>query len=266
MPEGDTIHLAATRLHAALAGQVLTRSDLRVPRLATADLSGRGVDNVVARGKHLLMRISGGLTLHSHLRMEGSWHLYRAGEKWRGGPEWQIRAVLATATWSAIGYRLPILELFETKEEAAHVGHLGPDPLGHDWDADEALRRLTVDPSRSISDALLDQRIIAGVGNVWRCELCFLRGLDPWMPVGDVPEPQRLIDLIKRGFEANRGTGDHITTGDPRAPHYVYGRGGQPCRRCRTPIQRRAMEPGVDGERVTYWCPACQPAAAAPPR
>jgi formamidopyrimidine-DNA glycosylase len=254
VPEGDTIHLAASRLHAALAGQALIRTDLRVPRLATTDLAGRVVENVTARGKHLLMRVAGGLTLHSHLRMEGSWHLYRAGETWRGGPDWQVRAVLQTASWSAVGYRLPVLELFPTAEEAEHVGHLGPDPLGDDWDAAEALRRLLADPSRQISEALLDQRVIAGIGNVWRCELCFLRGLDPWMAVGDVRDPARLIDLVKRGFEANRGTGNHITTGDPRAPHYVYGREGQPCRRCRSAVSRQ------EAERVTYWCSVCQPA------
>ncbi|MDX2166573.1 MAG: DNA-formamidopyrimidine glycosylase family protein [Deltaproteobacteria bacterium] len=254
MPEGDTIHLAATRLHAALAGDALTRSDLRVPRLATTDLAGRTIENVRARGKHVLMRLDGGLTLHSHLRMEGAWHLYRAGEAWRGGPDWQVRAVLQTASWRAVGYRLPVLALFPTADEPQHVGHLGPDPLGDDWDADEALRRLLADPERTISEALLDQRVIAGIGNVWRCELCFLRGLDPWMAVGAVRDPARLVDLVKRAFEVNRGTGNHITTGDPRAPHYVYGREGRPCRRCRSPVSRR------DGERVTYWCSSCQPA------
>jgi endonuclease-8 len=261
VPEGDTVHLATARLHAALAGQVVTRSDLRVPQLATADLSGRTVLGVCARGKHILMRFSGALTLHSHFRMDGSWHLYRPGERWGGGPEHQIRAVLETPPWIAVGYRLPVLELFATSDEAAHVGHLGPDPLGDDWDAAEALRRLTAQPERGISEALLDQRVIAGIGNVWRCELCFLRGLDPWMPVGQVRDPQRLIDLIKRAFEANRQQAGHVTTGDPRRgfAHYVYGRADQPCRRCRTPIRRRAMAPDEAGERVTYWCPSCQP-------
>lgn len=266
MPEGDTVHLACARLHAALAGQTLVHCDLRVPQLATTDLRNRVVLDVTARGKHILMRLSGGLTLHSHFRMEGAWHLYRPGERWQGGPEFQVRAVLETPGWVAVGYRLPVLELFATADEPAHVGHLGPDPLGDDWDAAEALRRLMADPTRCISDALLDQRVIAGIGNVWRCELCFLRGLDPSMPVGAVREPQRLIDLIKRAFEANRGTGSHVTTGDPRRgfSHYVYGRERQPCRRCRTPIRRRAMTAGEDGERVTYWCPACQPATGKP--
>ena len=260
MPEGDTIHVVASRLHAALAGQRLTRSDLRVPRLATVDLGGRTVADVTARGKHLLMRVEGGLTLHSHLRMDGAWYLHHPGERWRGGPDWEVRAVLATEPWIAIGYRLPVLELFATGEERERLGHLGPDPLADDWDADEALRRLTADPERSISDALLDQRVIAGIGNVWRCEICFLRGLDPDVPVREVKDPPALVALVKRMFEANRHTGGHVTTGDPRRghSHYVYGRGGMPCRRCGTRIQRRAMTMGEDGERVTYWCPSCQ--------
>ena len=260
MPEGDSVHRVAARLHAALAVQRLTRSDLRVPRLATVDLAGRTVTGVAARGKHILLRLEGELTLHSHLRMDGAWHLYRAGERWRGGPEWQVRAVLATETWTAVGYRLPVLELFPTSEESEHVGHLGPDPLGEDWDADEALRRLTADPERSLSEALLDQRVIAGIGNVWRCEICFLRGVHPDAPVRAVKDPAALVASVQRMFEANRHVGGHVTTGDPRPgqSHYVYGRAGLPCRRCGTPINRRAMTPGEDGERVTYWCPHCQ--------
>ncbi|HSP96858.1 MAG TPA: DNA-formamidopyrimidine glycosylase family protein [Candidatus Dormibacteraeota bacterium] len=260
MPEGDTVHLVAARLQAALAGQRLTRSDLRVPRLATVDLGGRIVDNVAARGKHLLLRIGGPLTLDSHLRMDGAWHLYRPAERWRGGPEWQVRAVLATEAWTAVGYRLPVLELFPSGEEGERLGHLGPDPLAEDWDPAEALRRLTADPERSISAALLDQRVIAGIGNVWRCEICFLRGLDPDAPLRAVGDPAALLGLVKRMFEANRHLGGQVTTGDPRRgrAHYVYGRAGEPCRRCGTPIRRRAMAMGEDGERLTFWCPRCQ--------
>lgn len=134
MPEGDSIRRAAARLHTALAGRALVRSDLRVPRLATADLTGRTTLEVVPRGKHLLHRVEGGLTLHSHLRMDGSWRVFGPGEPWRGGPEHQIRAVLATASHTAVGYRLPVLELLRTAEEDRAVGHLGPDLLGPDWD------------------------------------------------------------------------------------------------------------------------------------
>lgn len=254
MPEGDTVHLAATRLHAALAGKVLTRTEFRVPRYATVDLSGRRVDGVVSHGKHLLMRISDGTTVHSHFRMEGSWHLYRAGEAWRG-PGWQVRALLVTEPWTAVGFRLAMLDIVPTARESELVGHLGPDPLRGDWDPQEALRRLLADPQRSVSEALLDQRVIAGIGNIYRCELCFLRGLHPTMPVGALRDPAALVQLTKRVFEANRAIGSQVTTGDPRAgqSQYVYGRVGEPCRRCRTPIARDG-----EGDRVTFWCPRCQ--------
>ncbi len=260
MPEGDTVFLAATRMRAALAGHVLTRAELRVPRFATADLVGRTVDDVVSRGKHMLTRLSGGVTLHTHYRMEGSWHLYRHGERWRG-PDFQVRALMETADWVAVGFRLAVTELVPTAAEHEVVGHLGPDPLASDWDPAEALRRLTADPARPIAEALLDQRVIAGPGNVYKCELCFLRGIDPWTPVGHVREPERLVALTKRVFDANRTTGSQITTGDLRPGHerWVYGRAGKPCRRCRTPIAKRDAE---NEERVTYWCPTCQPSAA----
>lgn len=148
MPEGDTVLQTATRLHQALAGQVLTRSDLRVPRFATADLSGRTVLDVTPRGKHLLTRIEGGLTLHSHLRMDGAWRVYAPDERWRGGPGHQIRAILANAEHTAVGYRLPVLELLRTSEEDRAVGHLGPDLLGPDWDPGRALDRLLAAPER----------------------------------------------------------------------------------------------------------------------
>ena len=168
--------------------------------------------------------------------------------------------MLESEEWTAVGYRLPVLELFPSREEGERLRHLGPDPLSEDWDADEALHRLTADPARSISEALLDQRVIAGVGNVYRCEICFLRGVHPDAPVSAVRDPAALVSLVKRLFEANRGTGSQVTTGDPRRgqSHHVYGRGGEACRRCRTAIRRRAMTMGEDGERVTYWCPRCQ--------
>jgi formamidopyrimidine-DNA glycosylase len=261
VPEGDTVFLAATRLRAALAGQTLTRTDFRVPRFATVSFAGRAVDDVTSHGKHLLFRIGGGVTLHTHYKMAGSWHLYRPGERWQG-PDWQVRALLETAAWIAVGFRLAVVELVETAREHEVVGHLGPDPLGPGWDATDALRRLTADPQRPIGELLLDQRVIAGPGNVWKSELCFLRGIDPWTPVGRVSRPERLVALVKQLFEANRTTGSQITTGDtrPGRTHWVYGRGGRPCLRCGTPIRvRQPREP----ERVTYWCPACQPAQSA---
>src|SRR5512132_4027302 len=227
MPEGDTVFLAATRMHAALAGQRLAATDFRVPRFATADLSGQVVREVAARGKHLLLRTDAGTTLHTHFKMEGAWHLYRPGERWRG-PDFQVRAVLRTEPWVAVGFRLAICELLPTASEHEVVGHLGPDVLGPDWDPAEAVRRL--------------------------------RGVVPWTPVGKVEDLEGMVDLLKRLMEANRTTGNQITTGDtrPGRTHWVAGRAGKPCRRCGTPV-RKADQPSYDGERVTYWCPTCQP-------
>ena len=260
MPEGDTVHLTAERLHTALAGERLLRTELRVPAFATSDLSGQTVREVVARGKHLLLRTDAGLTLHTHLRMEGRWRVVRP-QAGIGGRRDEIRVLLVTRPWTAIGSRLGIVELLPTNQEKSVVGHLGPDPLGPDWDPSEALRRLLLGEDRPIGEAVLDQTVMAGPGNVYRCEALFLRGLDPWTPVGAVREPERLVDLVRRLMEANRSTGAQVTTGDIRRgrTHWVYGRAAEPCRRCGTPIRRRAAEPGPDGERVTYWCPTCQP-------
>ena len=188
VPEGDTIWLAARHLREALAGDVLVRSDLRTPKLATADLTGRRIEQVVPRGKHLLFRLDRGWTLHSHLRMDGVWRIYLAGQRWTGGPGHQIRAVLGTAASTAVGYRLPVLDLVRTEREQSLVGHLGPDLLGPDWDPAEAVRRLLAAPDRPIGEALLDQRNLAGIGNVYKSELCFLRGVTPWTPVSEVAE------------------------------------------------------------------------------
>ncbi|MFF5564181.1 Fpg/Nei family DNA glycosylase [Streptomyces sp. NPDC012623] len=247
MPEGDTVWQAARRLHTALAGQRLTRSDLRVPRFATADLTGRTVLDVTPRGKHLLTRVEGGLTLHSHLRMEGSWKVYGPGERWRGGAAHQIRAILGTAERTAVGYRLPVLELLPTREEDRIVGHLGPDLLGPDWDPAIALRNLLAEPSRPLGEALLDQRNLAGVGNIFKSEICYLVRATPWLPIGELPVPERLVAAAKTALEANR-----TRPGGARRL-YVYDRADRPCPRCRTPI-RTAEQNG----RPTYWCPVCQ--------
>jgi endonuclease-8 len=259
VPEGDTVWLTAHRLHAALAGEVVLRADLRVPKLATVELAGRRLLGVVSRGKHLMTRLEGDVTLHSHLRMEGSWHLYGPGERWRGGPVHQIRAVLETAGRTAVGYRLGMLGLMATCEEDSVVGHLGPDLLGPDWDAPRALERLAAQPGRPLGEALLDQRNLAGIGNVYVAELCYLRGVTPWTPYGEVVAPEKLVALAKRLLEANKTRTGHVTTGDTRRgrTNWVYGRERQPCLRCGTPI--RAGEHGPAGQgRVAYWCPRCQ--------
>ena len=266
MPEGDTVWLAAKRMHEALAGRVLVRSDFRVPQLATTDLSGRAVLEVVPRGKHMLTRIEGGLTLHTHFRMDGSWHLYRPGDRWQGGPAWQVRAVLENAEWQAIGYRLPVLELLETADENSAVGHLGPDVLADDWDLDEALRRLRAEPQREVGLALLDQRALAGLGNLYRTEVLFLRGLTPWVRVGDVPDLPALVEKGRRLLLANRGHWEQSTTGSLRRDesHWVFERSGRPCRRCGTRILT-AEQGQAPYARLTYWCPRCQVGPAPPP-
>ncbi len=179
MPEGDTVFLAARRLRQALAGRRLTRTDFRVPRYATTDLTGRSVEEVTSRGKHLLIRVEPDVTIHTHFRMDGTWRTFRAGRPWRGGPGWQIRIVLNNAEYDAVGYRIPVINVVSRTEESGLVGHLGPDLLGPDWDADEAVRRLAGDPDREIGEALLDQRNLAGIGNLYKTELCFLRGVSP---------------------------------------------------------------------------------------
>ncbi len=265
MPEGDTVWLAAQRLHGALAGQVLLRTDFRVPALAEVDLSGRRALAVLPHGKHLLTRFEGGLTLHTHFRMDGSWHLYRPGDRWTGGPEWQVRAVLETASWQAVGYRLPVVELVADESEA--VGHLGPDVLADDWDAGEAVRRLLAEPDRDIGLALLDQRNLAGLGNLYRCEVLFLQGLTPWVRVADVPDLPALVDKGRRLLLANRGRWEQSTTGSLRygEMHWVFERSGRPCRRCGTRIA--AAEQGVAPfARLTYWCPRCQLGPAPAPK
>ncbi|MGW7100904.1 DNA-formamidopyrimidine glycosylase family protein [Streptomyces sp. NPDC054838] len=262
MPEGDSVWRAAARLHAALAGREITRSDLRVPRLATVDLTGRTTLNVVPRGKHLLTRIDGdgGLTLHSHLRMDGAWHVFPTGRKWHGGPAYEIRAILGTATDTAVGYRLPVLELLRTADEDKVVGHLGPDLLGPDWDPAKAAANLLAAPERPLGEALLDQRNLAGIGNVYMCELCFLAQVTPWTPVGALPEPEvtavRLAGAAQRLLAANLGSGEgRNTTGSRRRGQalFVYGRAPRPCLRCGTPVRRVVKE-----DRPTYWCPRCQ--------
>jgi endonuclease-8 len=245
-------------MHQGLAGRRLTRTDFRVPQLAATDLSGRSVLAVVPRGKHMLTRIEGGITLHTHFKMEGTWHIYRPGQRWHG-PLWQVRVVLETAERVAVGFRLPVVELVATAKESDVVGHLGPDLLGPDWDAEEALRRLRSDPSREIGTALLDQRNLAGLGNLWRCEALFLRGIDPWTAVADVADLPGLVDVSYRMLQANKDRPDQTSTGSTRRGEtaYVVGRYRKPCRRCGTAIQKRPQ--GVaPQQRETYWCPHCQ--------
>jgi endonuclease-8 len=276
MPEGDTVWRTARRLDQALSGRPLTESDFRVPRWANVDLVGQTVDETVSRGKHILTRLPE-LTVHTNLKMEGSWHVYRPTSRWRA-PAYQARLVLANVEWRAVGFQLGTVEVVQRAEEHMVVGHLGPDVLGADWCLDEAARRLRAESRRPIVEALLDQRNLAGVGNLYAVETAFLFGLHPSLAVADVPS---LEAVVERARELMRGNLEHVeqsTTGDRRRgrTHWVYGRSGQPCRRCGSAIKsgrlaweedrRRRDDPAADPEpdraRIAYWCPACQPLPA----
>ena len=264
MPEGDTIWKTSRQLHAAFSGHQFTKSDLRVPAHATADLHDWWMFGVRSRGKHILMDLSPDandapeLVLHTTLGMEGSWRVFDAGQKWRGGPGWQIRAVMATASHVAVGYRLPHTDLIRVEQESGIVGHLGPDLLGDNWDPALAIQRLVRSGDRPIADALLDQRMLAGIGNVYKSELCFIARLNPWTPVTQVANLGFLLSEAHRLLRINRHTYARVTTGDPRHPMWVYSRGGQPCRVCGTAI--RVREQGeTSSKRWTWWCPSCQP-------
>jgi endonuclease-8 len=262
MPEGDTVWLTAHRLHRALAGRPLTVSDFRVPALATVDLRGHAVSEVLARGKHLLIRLADGRAVHSHLRMDGSWQLSRAdaGLPHRF-PMHEIRVLLGNADWLATGYRVHDLRVVDRAGEADLVGHLGPDLLGADWDAERAVANLRRGADVAIGEALLDQRNLAGIGNLYKCEVLFIERVHPWTPAGGVAHLERLVATAHRLLRANRDHPEQSTTGylGRGRQHWVYERAGQPCLRCRTPIVR-AEQGRPPRARSTYWCPSCQPA------
>jgi endonuclease VIII len=252
-------------MHQALGGQVLIRTDFRVPEIATADMCGQTVLEVVSRGKHLLIRTDRGLSLHTHLKMEGAWHLYRQGRRWSGGPLHEIRAVLETETWVAVGYRLGIVELISTAKEKSALGHLGPDLLGGDWNLDEALSRLRRNPDSSIGEALVDQRNLAGIGNLYKNEALFVSGINPWTPVSELDGLPKLVTTARKMLSINKDRWVQATTGSATRgqQHWVFERAGRPCRRCGTRIE--VAEQGPTGfERLTYWCPNCQPGRLIP--
>lgn len=264
MPEGDTIHRTARTLHAALAGRTLVRFE--APRLRFRPFPAETVvEAVEARGKHCLVRFDDGRVLHTHMRMTGSWHLYRPGERWRkraGG----ARAVVEVASagdrdgWVAVCFAAPVVELVD-EASGPVAGHIGPDLCRVDADLDEAARRLGLLPAATeLGDALLEQRVAAGVGNVYKSEACFAAGLDPFTPVGELDEGcrRRVVTAAARQLRANLGSIDRTTYGGGLA---VYGRADRPCRRCGTPV-RRARQ-GTP-PRSTYWCPRCQRRPAVP--
>jgi Formamidopyrimidine-DNA glycosylase len=260
MPEGDTVYRTARRLNAALAGSVLTGCDIRVPAYATVDLTGETVQDVASRGKHLLARV-GAVTIHSHLKMEGEWRLYRHVERW-DQPAYEARIVLQTAEWVAVGFRLGRLEVVPREREDELLGHLGPDLLDPDWadeHRNEAVRRIGEHPERPVAVALLEQRNLAGLGNEYVTELCFLRGMLPTRPVSEADVPAA-VDLARRLIVANRDRPARTTTGDLRHGRrtWVYGRADEPCRRCGTRIRRLRLGRTELEQREMYFCPRCQ--------
>ena len=265
MPEGDTVYRAARLLDRALSGQVLTASDFRVPQHATADLTGADVLETVSRGKHLLTRFARDdehWTLHTHLKMEGTWRIVKPGTRWPR-PVNHARVVLRTDTTTAVGFSLGVVELLATDREGDVVGHLGPDLLGPDWDVDEAVRRLLNQPDRHVREALLDQGNLAGIGNMYAAEVCFVTGTHPRTPVGEVRDLRRMVLRAQQMLKLNKERAFQSTTGNHRERErmWVYRRDHAACRRCGTPIALEMVDDGHlgSGPRPSYWCPTCQP-------
>jgi endonuclease-8 len=275
MPEGDTIFRAARALNRALAGRIVTRFESVFPALTRVDedhpLAGRTIESVGSRGKHLLMTFSGDLVLHTHLRMNGSWHLYRPGQRWHR-PRRDMRIQIATEEVVAVGFNIPVAEFLDEQALGRHrdLRSIGPDPLAGDFDADAVRAGMRARGSRAIGDVLLDQRVIAGIGNVLKSEVLFLAAADPFTPVHALSEAAlaRVVAVAREQLAANvlerehtliAGAGRRTTRSmNPHEKLWVYGRGGRPCRRCGTPIAWRRT--GVDA-RITFWCPQCQVAA-----
>jgi endonuclease VIII len=256
MPEGDTIHRTAATLGSALSAERVTAFE--APRLRSRELPrpGEFVERVEARGKHLLIRFSGGLTLHSHLRMTGSWHLYRHGERWRRTAGAMV-ARIGTEPIEAVCFSAPVLEVLRPRDLARHpvLGALGPDLCLADADLEEVLARLrTLDPATPIGDALLDQSVASGIGNVYRAEALWASGLDPFRRVGDLDDASLLsvAATANRLLRSNLGTVRRTTVPGGLA---VYERAGRPCARCAATIVTRRH--GTHGRSV-WWCPGCQ--------
>ena len=275
MPEGDTIFRAATALHRALAGRVVTGFETGFAQLARmhddAPLTGRTVESCEPVGKHLLIRFSGDLILRTHMRMSGSWHLYRPGEAWqRPGRDMRVR--IDTNDWVAVAFTVPVAEFLHARDlvRSRALAALGPDLLSPTFDRDEALRRLAAAGTRPIADVLLDQRVVAGIGNVFKSEVLFLSGIHPDRTAGSLSDDERakILDTAVPLMRSNTGPGAGAeivtyrglrrTTRRARAEEnlWVYGRPGATCRRCGSVIH--SARRGLDA-RATFWCPRCQP-------
>lgn len=260
MPEGDTVRRTANRLHAALAGARLARAELRWGERDASPMLGATTTEVVSRGKHILHRTDNGWTLHSHLRMEGQWRIAASGSSESAGRAQDIRALVATDTWTALGRRLGVAELIRTADEGAVVGHLGPDVLDPAFDG-AAVAASLADDGRSLAETLLDQRVVAGIGTFWASEGLFVERLFPWRPTADVPAEDlaRVLERIHRLMTVAVGHAIQSSTGIRRLGQnaYVHARSGRPCRRCGTTV-RVAMVGTAPRERTIFSCPACQ--------
>ena len=277
MPEGDSIFRTARLLHAALAGETAVRFDSMFPALNRVNdnrpLAGRSIESVAARGKHLLMTFSEDLILHTHLRMHGAWHVYRAGESWRRSVR-DMRIHIQTDAHVAVGFRIPVAEFLTARQLARHeqLGRLGPDVLDPSFDPAEAARRIRGRGPEAVGDVLLNQQVLAGLGNVLKSEVLFVARVNPFARLDALTDQEiaNIVDASRRlttmsvlepWQSLTPGAGRRTTTSlDPSARLWVYGRAGKRCRVCGDAIHSRKT--GVDA-RVTYWCPHCQPARTA---
>lgn len=262
MPEGDSVLQLSNRLQ-FMAGREVVGTSIRVPRYATVSFDGTVCERVWPYGKHLFMQF-GDLVLHTHLKMEGTWSMHLKGDRWRK-PGYTARVVLQLEgaphprPIEVVGHELGLVEVFRADEYSERMGYLGPDILEENWDIDEAERRIRSRPGQTIGQALLDQQLVAGLGNEYRAEICYLMGLDPRRPVGTV-DVHAVLEMSRRLIWANRNSPVRVTTGVKRAGEnsYVFGRFAKPCRRCRTPIEKGFLGGDSDLERVIWWCPVCQ--------
>jgi endonuclease-8 len=269
VPEGDTIYRAARTLNRAMAGQAVERFITVFPALMAVQFEGRTIEGARSAGKHLLMEFSGGLVLRTHMRMNGSWHLYHRGERWKR-PRADMRIVITTAALEAVGFSIPVAEIIPAREVPVHgvLKTLGPDLLAEEFDEDEAVRRMRAAGDTAVADVLLDQRVLAGIGNVYKSEVLFACRVNPFAPASDLDDDtlRQLAATARRLLVANTSEtlpamttygGFRRTTGrdDPAARLWVYGRSGKPCRRCGTAIRMRRQGPHA---RSTYWCERCQ--------
>lgn len=273
MPEGDTIYRTAQTLARALAGRTVTAFESVLPALSRVDddtpIAGRTIASVRSVGKHLLVEFSGDLVLRTHMRMNGSWHIYRPGERWQR-PRLSMRIVIATDEYVAVGFDIPVAEFLRTTALNRHreLARLGPDLLAEDFDEHAAVARLQAARGPTVGEALLDQRVMAGIGNVFKCEILFVCRIDPFRAVTSITDADRLAlvrtsrallaaNVTRRdGLPiAHRGYRQTTRSMNPAARLWVYGRGGRACRVCGTAI---AVRKQGESRRLTYWCPRCQ--------